>query len=253
MTEDERKRLWQEYAAGRNQKIKDKLIVEYSGLVKVVAGRLCMYLGYAVEMDDLIGYGVFGLIDAIDKFDPKKEIKFETYASLRIRGEILDQIRKMDWLPRTQRQKVKKFESTVNTLESELGRTPRDEEIAARMGVTADQVKDMRNQAELSGIVSLDEYLEQGSDISSAGNRAMEHTQPEVHIVKEDIRRELIEAIKSLNDQEQKVISLYYYEELSLKEISQVLDVSESRVSQIHTKALKKMKETLGSDIRVFF
>ena len=130
MTETEKNKLWEEYSRRRTAEVREKLIIEYAPLVKIVAGRLSMYLGYNVEYDDLVGYGVFGLIDAIDKFDYGKGIKFETYASLRIRGAVLDQIRKMDWIPRSLRQKQKKIDAAMNKLELELGRPATDEELA---------------------------------------------------------------------------------------------------------------------------
>ncbi len=153
----------------KSSKIREKLILEYAGLVKIVAGRLGMYLGYTVEYDDLVGYGIFGLIDAIDKFELSKGVKFETYASLRIRGAIIDQIRKMDWIPRTIRQKQKKIETAMQELERELGRTPNSEELAEYLEVTVEEVEQMISQANLSSLISLDEYLEQGSDV---------HTEP---------------------------------------------------------------------------
>lgn len=125
MNDIEKSKLWEEYAKTKNPQLREKIILEYASLVKIVAGRLSMYLGYTVEYDDLVGYGIFGLIDAIDKFDYNKEVKFETYASLRIRGAILDQIRKMDWIPRSLRQKQRKIEAAVSKLETELGRTGR--------------------------------------------------------------------------------------------------------------------------------
>ena len=146
--------LWEEYAHTKSSKIREKLILEYAGLVKIVAGRLGMYLGYTVEYDDLVGYGIFGLIDAIDKFELSKGVKFETYASLRIRGAIIDQIRKMDWIPRTIRQKQKKIETAMQELERELGRTPNSEELAEYLEVTVEEVEQMISQANLSSLRS---------------------------------------------------------------------------------------------------
>ncbi len=130
MDDMEKKALWEEYAQTRSAVIREKLIIEYAGLVKIVAGRMGMYLGYTVEYDDLVGYGIFGLIDAIDKYELTKGVKFETYASLRIRGAILDQIRKMDWIPRTIRQKQKKLETAMHDLETKFGRTATNDELA---------------------------------------------------------------------------------------------------------------------------
>ncbi|MCI7062264.1 MAG: FliA/WhiG family RNA polymerase sigma factor [Lachnospiraceae bacterium] len=247
MDDNEKKVLWEEYIKSRNAKLREKLIIEYAPLVKVVAGRMGMYLGYTVEYDDLVGYGVFGLIDAIDKFELTKGVKFETYASLRIRGAILDQIRKLDWIPRTLRQKQKKLDAAMSELETMLGRAPSSEEIAQKMEITVEELEGLLNQTQIASLVSLDEYLEQGSEVRvDAGNRQT-FQQPEQVMERQDLKRLLAEAINTLTEKEQKVIALYYFEELTLKEISNILEVSESRVSQLHTKSLRKMKEKLGS------
>lgn len=136
MDEAGRKKLWEEYAKAKSPEIREKIILEYAPLVKVVAGRLSMYLGYNVEYEDLVSYGIFGLIDAIDKFDFLKDVKFETYASLRIRGAILDQIRKMDWIPRTIRQKQKKIDAVIRDIEARYGRSATDEEVSSGLGIT---------------------------------------------------------------------------------------------------------------------
>lgn len=248
MDEAARKRLWVDYARTRNQGLREKLILEYAPLVKVVAGRMNMYLGNNVEYDDLVGYGVFGLIDAIDKFDAFKDVKFETYASLRIRGAILDQIRKMDWIPRTIRQRQKQIDSVIHQIEAEKGREATDEEIAASLGISDDEYMQWQSQMKITGVVSLNEYLETGSDISNEKAQASGHfEQPEAAIEKEELKQMLMEALELLTEKEKKVILLYYYEDLTLKEISNILEVSESRVSQLHTKALSKMKTKLGN------
>jgi RNA polymerase sigma factor for flagellar operon FliA len=248
MDEKGRETLWEEYIRTRNSKLREQLIIEYAGLVKVVAGRMGMYLGYTVEYDDLVGYGVFGLIDAIDKFELTKGVKFETYASLRIRGSILDQIRKMDWIPRTLRQKQKKLDQAMHDLETQLGRMPTNEELAANLEISVDELDGLVNQAQIAGLVSLDEYLEQGSEVRvEAGNKPV-FQQPEQVVERQELKRLLAEAIDSLTEKEQKVIALYYFEELTLKEISNILEVSESRVSQLHTKSLRKMREKLGDE-----
>ena len=243
MNEKERTAVWEEYIKTRSPKLREKLIIEYVPLVKVVAGRMGMYLGYTVEYDDLTGYGIFGLIDAIDKFELTKGVKFETYASLRIRGSILDQIRKLDWIPRTLRQKQKKLDTAASHLESVLGRTPTSEELAEELQVSLEELDAMVNQTQVANLVSLDEYLEQGSEVKAEeGNKA------EQVVERQDLKRLLAEAINELTEKEQKVIALYYYEEMTLKEISSILEVSESRVSQLHTKSLRKMKEKLGTE-----
>lgn len=254
MNEAERSKLWEQYAKAKTPVIREKLIIEYAGLVKVVAGRLSMYLGYTVEYDDLVGYGTFGLIDAIDKFDNLKGVKFETYASLRIRGAILDQIRKMDWIPRTLRQKQKKLEAAYQKFELENGCLATDEEIARELDISLDELVNWQSQMKVTNLVSLDEFIEQGSEVrmDAAPGTHSHYEQPEAVMEKEELKRELAQVIDTLTDNEKKVILFYYYEELTLKEISKVLEVSESRVSQLHTKALQKMKARLGGSIAVF-
>lgn len=248
MDEAGRKKLLEEYANTKSSEIREKLILEYAPLVKVVAGRLSMYLGYNVEYEDLVSYGIFGLIDAIDKFDCMKEVKFETYASLRIRGSILDQIRKMDWIPRTIRQRQKKIDAVIREVEQNTGRQATDEEIAAGLGISDDEYLDWQSQMKVTGLVSLNEFMEQGSDVPQEAGRhtAARFEAPEEHIEKEELSKMLGEALQLLTEKEQKVILLYYYEDLTLKEISNILEVSESRVSQLHTRALQKMKTKLG-------
>ena len=249
MDEAGRRKLLEEYAKTKDSEIREKIILEYAPLVKVVAGRLSMYLGYNVEYDDLVSYGIFGLIDAIDKFDCFKEVKFETYASLRIRGAILDQIRKMDWIPRTIRQKQKKIEAVIKEIELSTGHNATEEEIANGLGISEEEYTDWQSQIKITGLVSLNEYMEQGSDVSQDYSR---HTtsrfeSPEERIEKEELSKVLGEALELLTEKEKKVITLYYYEELTLKEISNVLEVSESRISQLHTRALQKMKSKMGN------
>ena len=253
MDELTRKKIWDDYNRNKSEAAREKLILEYIPLVKVVAGRLSMYLGYTVDYEDLCSYGVFGLIDAIDKFDKEKDVKFETYASLRIRGAILDQIRKLDWIPRTVRQRQRQLDTAMRELENELGRPASDEEIAKRVGISEDELTDWQNQCKVSNIVSLNEYLETGADISNESAVASRHfDSPENSFLKDELKEKLIEALDVLTEKEKNVVVLYYYEELTLKEISNVLEVSESRVSQLHTKALNKMKGILGKYTMVF-
>ena len=164
MNATERERLWAEYFKKQTAELREQIIVEYAPLVKIVAGRLSMYLGYNVEYDDLVGYGIFGLIDAIDKFDVNKDVKFETYASLRIRGSILDQIRKMDWIPRTVRQKQKKIDEAIKKIEARTGRTALDEEIAKELEVSSEELLNWQSQLKITNMVSLNEYVEQGME-----------------------------------------------------------------------------------------
>lgn len=251
MNDAERKKLWEDYARLRTADLREKLILEYAPLVKVVAGRLSMYLGYNVEYEDLVSYGVFGLIDSIDKFDMNKEVKFETYASLRIRGAILDQIRKMDWIPRTIRQRQKQIDTAMKEIELNKGRPATDAEIAAQIGISEDEFLDWQGQLKADNVISLNEYIEQGNDISSEKSISSGFETPESVIEKSELREMLDEALELLTDKEKKVILLYYYEELTLKEISRVLGVSESRISQLHTRALQKMKTKMGNYIGI--
>ena len=252
MDDMQKEDLWKEYVKTKDPAIRERLIIEYSSLVKIVAGRLGMYLGYTVEYDDLVGYGIFGLIDAIDKFELTKGVKFETYASLRIRGSILDQIRKMDWIPRTLRQKQKRLETAMKDLEAKLGRTASDEELSAEMGISKSELEDLVNQTQIANLVSLDEYLEQGSEVRAELGNTPRFEQPEMIVERQELKKILAEAIDSLTEKEQRFIAFYYFEELTLKEISKILEVSESRVSQLHTKALRKMRDRMGDDISLF-
>ena len=249
MDEAGRKHLWDTYARNKTPEIREKIILEYAPLVKLVAGRLSMYLGYNVEYEDLVSYGVFGLIDAIDKFDFMKEVKFETYASLRIRGAILDQIRKMDWIPRTIRQKQKKIEAVIKEVELTQGRSATDEEIAKGLGISDKEYLEWQSQMKITNVVSLNEYMEQGSEVPADMNRysTARFDSPEENVEKAELKQVLEQALQSLTEKERKVILLYYYEDLTLKEISNVLEVSESRISQLHTRALEKMKGKMGN------
>ena len=246
MDEAGRSKLWLDYEkSNHHPAVREKLILEYAPLVKLVAGRLSMYLGYNVEYEDLVSYGIFGLIDAIDKFDYAKAVKFETYASLRIRGAILDQIRKMDWIPRTIRQRQKQIETVIREIESSQGRAATDAEIADGLGITGEEYVEWQSKMKITNVVSLNEFLEQGSEIPNiSGNQ--QFTMPEEAVEQEELKKVLTEALKLLTEKERRVIELYYYEDLTLKEISYILEVTESRVSQLHTKALQKMKTKMG-------
>lgn len=254
MSAEEKLKLWEEYGKNKTPELREKIIIEYAGLVKIVAGKLGIYLGYNVEYDDLVGYGTFGLIDAIDKYDFDKGVKFETYASLRIRGAILDQVRRMDWLPRTVRQKQKRMDAAYQKLETESGRFATDEELAAELEISVEELSQWQAQTKAAGVVSLDEYLEQGSENGIVGTvESEDFTGPEKQMEQKTMKEILVQSLESLTEKEKKVILLYYYEELTLKEISEVLEVSESRISQLHTKAIQKLRLKLGNQIEIFF
>lgn len=246
MDDNGKRRLWEDYTRLRTADIREKIILEYAPLVKIVAGRLSMYLGYNVEYEDLCSYGTFGLIDAIDKFDLRMGNKFETYASLRIRGAMLDQIRKNDWIPRTVRQKQKQIEQAMKDIEAATGREATDEEIAAALGLTDDEFCEWQSQMKVTNVVSLNEFMETGAEVPSDSTRNTHFDTPEEAMDKAELKLKLAQSLEELTDKEKKVVLLYYYEELTLKEIAAVLEVSESRVSQLHTRALKKMKDILG-------
>ena len=244
-------KLWKDYQKKPTRELREQLIIEYSQLVKLVAGRLSMYLGHNVEYDDLVSYGIFGLIDAIDKFDADKNVKFETYASLRIRGSILDQIRKMDWIPRTVRQRQRKLDEGVKQIEAQTGRNASDDEIAQVLGISPDELLNWQSQLKVSNLVSMTEFEENGTEPAMDTTYNSHFTQPEEVVEKEELKKTLVEALDALTEKERRVIELYYYEEMTLKEISKILEVSESRVSQLHTKSLIKMKKIMGPYIDI--
>jgi RNA polymerase sigma factor for flagellar operon FliA len=243
----ERDKLWEAYSKKPTRELREQLIIEYSQLVKLVAGRLSMYLGYNVEYEELVSYGIFGLIDAIDKFDTEKNVKFETYASLRIRGSILDQIRKMDWIPRTVRQRQRKMDDAIKQVEMQTGKSATDEEVAAVLGLSEDELGSWQSQLKVTNIVSLNEFEENGPEPVCDTSHQSHFKQPEEVVEEEELKVVLSEALELLTDRERRVIELYYYEDMNLKEISQILGVSESRVSQLHTKALIKMRKKMGA------
>ena len=198
----------------------------------------------------MVSYGVFGLIDAINKFDPIRGIKFKTYAMTRIRGAIFDELRSIDWVPRSIRQKAKQVEDVISELENKLGRTVEDEEIARELGVSMEDFQVLLNKLSGASILSLNDIWYMGDDSDEFSIietlEAPTNMNPDVLIEKEEIKDYIVEAIKKLPDKEKKVIVLYYYEDLTLKEIGEVLEVTESRVSQLHTKAIMRLRGRLG-------
>jgi len=242
---NEMEKVWKSYAVSKNPALREKLIIEYAPLVKLVAGRLLMHVGQYVDFEDLTSYGIFGLIDAIDKYDPNKGIKFETYASIRIRGAIIDNIRKLDWVPRSLRAKNKQLEQVYAELTIGLGREPNEEEIAEKLNITLNDAQELIRKSAVVSLVSLDDYLEQNNDMGLFNLSPSQSDNPENSIEMLETKQALADAIDQLPDKEKKVISLYYYDELTLKEISAVLGVSESRISQIHTKAILSLKAKL--------
>jgi len=250
---DNLEKLWQAYSESKSPALKEKLILHYAPIVKYVAGRMRVHIGQHVEYDDLTGYGIFGLIDAIDKFDYKKGVKFETYASLRIRGAIIDHIRKLDWVPRTLRKDNKQLEQATKKLEEELGREPTEEELAAKLGLSVDETSELIRKSSVSSLVSLDDFLDQNYEASFNALVSNKQDSPEEQTEMRERKEMLAEAISKLSDKERLVVTLYYFEDLTLKEISKTMEVSESRVSQIHTKAISKLQVKLGRHKSLLF
>lgn len=227
--------LWREYHKKRTQEIREAIVQQYLSLVKIVAGRIAIGLPQHVDKDDLISNGFFGLLDAIERFDIERGIKFETYAVTRIRGAILDALRSQDWIPTALRQKAKQYEQIISKLENELGRSATDDELAQAMNLTQEQLQSLQMQLNTTTLISLDEYA--GADLLSS------HTpNPSQAIEEQEVKQILAQAIDRLPEKERLVVSLYYHEELTLKEISILLELSEARISQLHTKAIYRLR-----------
>jgi RNA polymerase sigma factor FliA len=245
--------LWEIYGKKHDQKLRNYFIEKYAPLVKYVAGRVAINVPSSVEFYDLVSYGVLGLIDAIDKFDPKRDIKFKTYAVTRIRGSIFDQLRAIDWLPRSVRQKAKEIENVTADLMVKLGRVPDDKEVADDMGITVEEYRNQLQRVSGNHLVSMDEnwYMNDGSDNAPM---SIEDTlespdtyNPDVAAEKEEIKKKIARTLMDLPEREKQVLILYYYEGLTLKEIGTILNVTESRVSQLHTKAIMILRGKLAN------
>jgi RNA polymerase sigma factor for flagellar operon FliA len=242
--------LWSEYKETRDRELRDRLIVHYSPLVKYVAGRVSVGLPQSIDQADLVSYGIFGLIDAIEKFDPARNVKFETYGITRIKGAIIDELRAIDWVPRSVRAKARAVERAYARLEATLLRTPTDEEVASELKMTKEELDSVFSQVSFVGLVPLDDVL------SSRGNggetMALVDTIPDkaagpvAAFEVEEMKEILALAINRLGDREKIVLTLYYYEGLTLAEIGEVLGVTESRVCQIHTKAVLQLRARIA-------
>ena len=240
--------LWTDYKATSSREARDRLIVHYSPLVKYVAGRVSVGLPQNIEQADLVSYGIFGLIDAIDKFDPGRNIKFETYAIARIKGAIIDELRSIDWVPRSVRAKARNVEKAYAKLEATLLRTPTDGEVAAEMGISENELHNVFNQISFVGLVALDEMLSGGDrgESTTLGDTIPDKGEGPVALYEvEEMKQILASAINRLGDREKIVLTLYYYEGLTLAEIGEVLGVTESRVCQIHTKAVLQLRSKM--------
>jgi RNA polymerase sigma factor for flagellar operon FliA len=248
-------RLWADYKATGSRNARDRLIVHYSPLVKYVAGRVAVGLPQNIEQADLVSYGIFGLIDAIDKFDLERNIKFETYAIARIKGAIIDELRSIDWVPRSVRAKARSVEKAYAKLESELLRTPTDAEVAKEMEISESDLHGIFNQISFVGLVALDEMLGGGErgESTTLGDTIPDKREGPVQAFEvEEMKHILAGAINRLGDREKIVLTLYYYEGLTLAEIGEVLGVTESRVCQIHTKAVLQLRSRLAEPEREY-
>ena len=245
--------IWLEYRRTNDKVLRDRLIVMYSPLVKYVAGRLGSGLPAHVDEGDLVSYGLLGLIGAIERFDLDRDIKFETYAIARIRGAIIDELRALDWVPRSVRSRAREIERAIAGLESKLGRAPTDEEISAKVGITVEELEDSLTDIARSSIAALDELW----SVSGEGDQVSlldtledpDSIRPAEALDETELREILGDAIARLPEREKLVITLYYYEELTLREIGEVLGVTESRISQLHTKAILRLKARLAGAV----
>jgi RNA polymerase sigma factor for flagellar operon FliA len=249
MTEQDLNEMWADYVRSRSRTIRDSLIENYLYLVRYVAGKMSMSVPPSVEIDDLVSSGVVGLMDAIEKYDPNRDTKFETYAVSRIRGAIVDDLRSLDWVPRSVRRKARMLEDAYSNLEGELHRPASDQEISDRLNISADEMRTMTEEVASAGLLSLDDFV--GNQDGERTTRVIDLVcsksadSPSAPIEVEEMREVLAQSILNLPDKERTVLALYYYEDMTLKEIGRTLGVSESRISQIHTKAMLRLKGRL--------
>lgn len=248
--------VWSQYKKSGDIALRNGLIERYAPLVKYVAGRMAMNMPPQVEFDDLVSYGIFGLIDAIEKYEVARGFKFKTYATTRIRGAIIDELRALDWIPRSVRQKSRQLQTVYSELENRLGRAATDEEVAQELGMNLEDFDQLVSDVSGTAVISLEDVWHVGSDDDEiqvgdtlAGS---EKDHPNYRLEKDEIKRILIEAIRDLPPREKEVVALYYYEELTLKEIGLVLGVTESRVSQLHSKAIIRLKAKLHRNREAF-
>ena len=251
LNQTQEKALWIQFKEHGDVAARETLIMQHMRVVKFIAGRMAIHVPSSVDMEDLIGWGVMGLLDAVQKFDHTQDIKFSTYASIRVRGAIIDQIRSLDWAPRSLRTMARKVGTAKEKLRHERGKDPSTDEIAEALGTTAEQVEETISQLQTAQVLSLDDYLPSDENEET---RKVEVTStavptPSQAMENREKQERLVEAILQLPDQQQKVLNLYYYQELTLKEIGAVLEVSESRVCQIHSAAMKALRGVLrGND-----
>ncbi|MGH3753699.1 MAG: FliA/WhiG family RNA polymerase sigma factor [Pseudonocardiaceae bacterium] len=239
--------LWRAYGQARDATLRDRLVLHYAPLVKYVAGRVGTGLPAHVDVADLVQSGVFGLWDAIDRFEPERGLKFETYAMQRIRGAILDDLRAQDWVPRSVRSRAREVERALERLESQLQRSPSDAEVAAELGITVAELRELYAQLQLTSVVALDELIAAGYGGTSLAETLPDDKaeEPGAFLDSVESRRLLAEAVSQLTDRDRVVVSLYYFENLTLAEIGRVLGVTESRVCQLHTRAVLRLRSKL--------
>ena len=234
-----------DYRCTLDPETKDEIVVEYAPLIKYIAQKIAAKLPSNIELDDLISCGVIGLMDAIEKFDPTRDNKFKTYAEFRIRGAILDELRAQDWVPRSVREKAKLVERAYQKLEGELGRPATEDEMCKELNVSQEEFHELLNKAKSISVINIDDSasFNRGDKKLMMGLlETKKSTNPAVAVNFKKIRERITDGIKSLPEKQRLVLSLYYYEDLNLKEIGQVLDVTESRVSQLHTQAVLKLR-----------
>ena len=244
--------LWTEYRENHNLEIREVLLIKYLPLVKYVAGKMMFSLPSSVDYNDLLSAGIMGLIGALERFNPDQGVKFETFVLPRIKGAILDELRTLDWAPRSLRSKARMVEKVSERLEKELSRPATNQEIADRLNMDVNEYAGVLRDVTKASLLSLDGSKGEESDNINSMYDLIENTQaenPHQSIEHEEMKKLLVEAIEDLNEHEKVVMALYYYEELTLKEIGQVLNITESRVSQIHSKAIEKLKNLLEKEI----
>lgn len=243
--------LWVKYKKTRDAGIREYFILKYASMVKFVAGKIAVGMPNNIEFDDLVGYGIFGLLDAIEKYDIDKKVKFTTYAVARIRGAIFDELRSIDWIPRSVRQKAREIEETIADIEGRLGRAATNEEIAAEMKMSIEDYNQLLLKVSSTTLISLADMRlgNEENDQFSVGDtiEAPPSLNPDVIVEREAIRKIIVEAISELPEREKQVLIMYYYENMTLREIGEVLRVTESRVSQIHTSANIRLRSKLGN------
>jgi RNA polymerase sigma factor for flagellar operon FliA len=242
--------LWRRLKEEGSQDARDHLILQYAPLVKYVASRVATGLPATVEQADLVSYGMFGLIDALEKFDLDRGIKFETYAIPRIKGAIIDELRSLDWVPRSVRFKARELDKAYSEVEARLKRAPTDPEVAEHLGVSLPELHDIVTQISFVSVISVDEPLNtgEGEAVSLLDTLAEQNTDPSLSMDAADTRTMLVEAINGLTEREKVVLTLYYFEGMTLAEIGSVLGVTESRICQIHTKAVGQLRTRLRDD-----